>query len=316
MICTLEWTYDNRSWLFGVITTIFISVIGLFVKKNTDTIKKLTYNNIDNNEIGTFNSGETIINNTGYTLESANELIKFIDNKLDEEKRKVNDKISELFNAIPLENRLPERELPLNIIKPAMTLAVVNADNALLKDLLYNIIQSAMTKNVARLVQPAFVEISKMLSQVDVYNLMQIRRYSMCPIADYEVNEMPIQGAINRTILENVVFVYDDDVSNINVYELSSSITNLIRLGLVRRTNRILTGAGVTNLFKHYTNDNIMNQVRTACGKNLEAYEVLRQTVGCQDDIIQIVRKELLEVTNFGHEFIDVSLREQLNQKR
>jgi len=257
LICVIEWLHENRNWFFSASISFIgaiVSIISLIIsRKNSKSINNIVnLSNVQNN---------TTINN-GIGFKDTLEISKYIDDKFDENKKQVEVEINKIYSEIPQYMTLPIESIPLNIIKPATELAILNHDNILMRKLLYKLIHSAMCIINSELTHPSFIEIIKQLSPLDASNIAFFKKHGINSMVDFSV------GFGTHPLISNVALGLG---SERGVHALSASITNLIRLGLIERVENELGGG-----YEDYEAEDVLSQVKMLIG--VSAFNVM-QTV-------------------------------------
>lgn len=159
---------------------------------------------------------------------------------------KFKNKLNTEINGIPKEKRITP---PLNLIGPAVEAAKFYIDDDELRDMFAKLIASAMNSDTSTLTHPSFVEIIKQLSPLDAKNISYFKNAPSYSIVDYVVK----REAINYTLIKNVSLGLSDCK---DIYAISSSLTNLFRLGLLEKDSPVFV-----KVDKVYMTEEIMAQV-------------------------------------------------------
>lgn len=190
---------------------------------------------------------------------------------------KFKNKLTEKIEAIPENKRVTP---PLNVIGPAVEAAKYYVEEPTLREMFANLITRAMSSDTIQLTHPAFVEIIKQLSPLDATNIAFFKNGNiMAPVVTYV-----LKAGVTMPLVSNVTLWPS---SCKDVYAISASITNLIRLGLLEADFTINAGD-----YKEFTNEELLNQV-TPSNDGAEALK----------DMISFNRG-MLRPTIYGKQFI------------
>lgn len=148
---------------------------------------------------------------------------------LDDFKQKLADEITQIV----LENIDNLKEPNLSIAGPALETAKFYLEENELRSMFSKLIASSMDKSKNEFCHPSFVEIIKQLDQVDAqnFNIMSnlYQEQGFIPTVKYFTAEIGVNKPIDHII--DHVFVNNLEQRNITLQ--SSSLTNLLRLGLI-----------------------------------------------------------------------------------
>jgi len=209
--------------------------------KQTGKLIKEPFHNVVNPSTKTFGDRLANIIDLIFTPVEVGKIYK--DHKIDLFKNKLFEEI----NAIPEAKRTTP---PLNIIGPAVEGAKFYIDDEELRNMFAKLIASAMSSDTNKLVHPSFVEVIKQLSPLDAVNISSFKKCKMHPMVDYvRIYDRNVQFPLLRNIVLGLSACKD-------VHEISSSITNLIRLGLLEKDLNMCIATG-----NEYLADGILAQV-------------------------------------------------------
>lgn len=207
------------------------------------------------------------------------------DNKIELFKNSLAKKIEK----IPEDNRVVP---PLNIVGPAVEAAKYYIEDTELREMFEELIVGSMNSETSGWAHPSFVDIIKQLSTLEANILESFKKMKMMPAVDFvfSLGECDCSNA-KLDIISNVVM----GVSAVdNVFKISSSITNLIRLGLLERNNNLMIGE-----YEEYQTDIIAEQVKRLLGA----------IDPCPCFFEQItIEKGAIQTTSLGQRFIMVCI--------
>lgn len=140
--------------------------------------------------------------------------------------KKYEEDINNELNKISEENLV---EPPLNVVGPALEASKFYIDEDELRKMFAKLIASCMNAETNQIVHNSFVEIIKQLSPLDAQNLMIIKDHGSLPIAIYSA----ILNNEQNSNIDLCTHVFLSNPNNNNIDRQASSISNLIRLGLI-----------------------------------------------------------------------------------
>lgn len=197
---------------------------------------------------------------------------------LDNYKRSINKKIEE----IPKENLV---EPKLHIIGPALESSKFYYEEEHYRELFGNLIASACDKTKNNKVHVSFSSIIKELSPLDAKFLSMFKGNNVYPMASIMSRDK--EGSITPYLID---FFNFNDLDNkfdlIEKFDLTSSLDNLIRLGLVVKRNDILVHWDYNNFKK----DKIYQAIESKEKNEIE------------------IKKYRIELTAHGRNFLHVCL--------
>lgn len=155
-------------------------------------------------------------------------------------------------------SKIPEDKLispKINVIGPAVEALKYNLDEKELKDMFTNLLIKSCNIDYSDKVLPAYVEIIKQLSKLDVLFLSNIYKdkkfdykYILNPYASYIENGNKVKKEYNLYFLD-IIDLTESSISNIML-----SVDNLIRLNLINITfiDSISDKSGYNLIFNKY----------------------------------------------------------------
>lgn len=186
-------------------------------------------------------------------------------------------KLSEKIGAIPTEKRVAP---PINIVFPAVEAAKYYIDDEKLRDMFAELIANSMNADTSNLTHPSYVEIIKQLSPMDATNIAAFKKAPFQTIVDYI-----LKSNVDFPIVTNVVLNLS---SNRDIYAISNSITNLLRLGLLERDFSIHADTD-----DKYMDEDLIQQVQSSVS---ESGDELRKMIN--------VKHGFIRTTTYGRLFI------------
>ena len=188
-------------------------------------------------------------------------------------------KLEEEINKIPEEKRITP---PLQIIGPAVEGAKFYIEREELRNMFAILIASSMNIEKCQLIHPSYIEIIKQLSPLDAVNMSFFLDSHFYHMVDYALDE-----DVNFPILSNVSLGIS--ASN-DIYDISISLTNLIRLGLLEKD--VTVNLQTPN---EYFDDKIISQLKIVFDDNKNIDE-FRNSIK--------VNSSLIRITSYGIFFI------------
>ena len=161
-------------------------------------------------------------------------------------------KLSEEIDKIPDDKRISP---PLNIVGPALEASRFYVDNEMLRDMFAKLVARSMHRDISAMTHSSFVEIIKQLSPFDAEIISYFKQEKLTTLVDY-VMLLPDQNNKPSRIplISNIVL---GTGKSDNVFEISNSITNLIRLGLIEKDKEHALGD-----YGEYRADDVLKQVK------------------------------------------------------
>lgn len=188
-------------------------------------------------------------------------------------------------NKIPIENL---QEPNLSIVGPALEGSKFYIGEPDLRDMFSTLISNSMNKNYNGKIRNSFVEIIKQLEPIDASILSSITNNKMLPVANiYYSNTESLEKSV--ALHSNVLLTDLDSLVKIN--EISASVTNLNRLGLINLTYDVW----------------IVDNTKYDDLKNTQLCIELKENLPPGFDDID-VKKGVLSLTPLGKDFISVCL--------
>ena len=163
---------------------------------------------------------------------------------LDEYKKQIAQKIAE----IPEKNLV---EPPLRIVGPAIEASKFFIEENSCREMFAQLISSACNSELSNSIHPSFPEIIKQLSPLDARFLLVFKKKTTFPMA--ELTEQHIDKSI--TPYPTLLFDFMDAQPNFTYpeqIELSKTIDNLVRFGLLIRNDKIIQLHYDYNKFKQH----------------------------------------------------------------
>ncbi len=132
--------------------------------------------------------------------------------------------LEEKYNKIPEEKRC---DSPLEIIGPALESLKYRLNNEQIKDMFENLIANSMNIELTNMCHPRFVEIINVLSSIDAVFFQRL-------IDTISINVcQPIIFVENKGTQSYLPkYVCDIDYGTFDLFDISSSISNIVNLGL------------------------------------------------------------------------------------
>lgn len=152
--------------------------------------------------------------------------------------------ISKKVAAIP-EDKLMEP--PMRIVGPAIEASKYFIEETTCRDMFAQLIASACNSDVSNAVHPSFPEIIKQLSPLDARFLLLFNQRKTFPVAELTVRNRDNSLTPYPILLFDFMDISNECTSS-NPYELSKTVDNLIRFGLMLKNNKVIE--------LHYNYDN------------------------------------------------------------
>lgn len=164
-----------------------------------------------------------------YPVKKANALFKY---KLEDFKNELEQKLS----SIP-EEKLVEPDLM--IAGPALEALKYTYDKDELRNMYLNLLTSSMNKDIKDKAHPSYVEIIRQLTPLDakVFKRLQDLRQVACAHAILKIDN---SNKVYSSIYPNYIVMELLDLGD--EFQLSTSISNLIRLGLIHHEDNSING--------------------------------------------------------------------------
>jgi len=207
------------------------------------------------------------------------------DHKLDIFKDSLNAKI----DLIPEDKRVSP---PLNIVGPALEAAKFYIEDESLREMFAELIASAMNSDKAGLAHPSFEAIIRQLSPLDAKFISMFKYQSTYPTCDLQATK---EGTVTPFI--NTLFDFKErqiEFSNDEYLNLTSSLDNLMRLGMIFKNMEILTLDYDYEIFK-----------------NSSVYEECVQVANNNDLGMLKILKSRIELTSFGWNFFKCCIAQE-----
>ena len=201
---------------------------------------------------------------------------------LEDFKNKVNNKIGN----IPPENLI---EPPVSVVGPVIEAGKFHYEEIHYREMFSNLLASACDKKHSQTIHPAFVEILKQLSPLDAKLLSMFRSHTTYALCD--VQEKLAGGMISPFI--HSLFDFKEKQNEFSLDEilsLTSSLDNLIRLGIVSKNRSILES--------NYNYEML---------KNNTLYKDVYEKMKKPDSVLEMKRARI-ELTDFGRKFNECCL--------
>lgn len=126
------------------------------------------------------------------------------------------------ISLIPQENLT---EPPLNIAGPALEASKFYIDSEEIRSMFAKLISSSMDNRINNFAHPSFIEIIKQLSILDAQIITKFQNANALPITKLRFEDKFGSG------VDFKLHILDNDINKIDL--ISSSVSNLIRLGIV-----------------------------------------------------------------------------------
>ena len=139
---------------------------------------------------------------------------------------KFKDRLAEKIASIPEEKKVAP---PLNVVGPALEASKYYIADDELREMFASLIANSMNSDTSDKIHPAFVETIKQLSPLDAVNFAYFKHNEMAVMVDF------LEGdATEAPMLSNVAVGLK---FRRDMHTISSSFTNLLRLGLLEKTS-------------------------------------------------------------------------------
>lgn len=199
-------------------------------------------------------------------------------------KNNLNKKISNITDENLIEPKI-------SIIGPAIEACKYYFEEDYYREMFSNLVASSCSSKTIDKIHPAFIEIIKQLSPLDAKLLNMFKYYSTYPVAD--INGIHIENKISPYV--GTLFFFKDINEKFNVMEnlrLTTSLDNLVRLGIVMKNRAILEMNFNYEEFKNHF-----------MYKNYDKAK--------DDDCVLKIIPGRIELTEFGRAFISCCLSEE-----
>ena len=213
---------------------------------------------------------------------------KFIDNLYQE------------YLQIPEENR---QEPPVNIVGPTLEALKYNIDEATLSELFANLLLAAMNNKIANKCHPAYVKILAQMDSTDALVLQHIapRRGSAFGVVSPRCAiKIEFQGKTlhgYQILMDKFPDHYIGTVNNLSIFEISKSLYNLSRLGLINIQKNSSLRADIWDPYKGLINTQDILDIFNSADPNILSYCTLQYDKGH------------IEFTEFGKDFVECIIR-------
>lgn len=219
-----------------------------------------------------------------YPIKKANALFKY---KLEDFKNELEQKLS----SIP-EEKLVEPDLM--IAGPALEALKYTYDKDELRNMYLNLLTSSMNKDIKDKAHPSYVEIIRQLTPLDakVFKRLQDLRQVACAHVILKINN---SNRVYISAYPNYIVMELLDLGD--EFQLSTSISNLIRLGLIHHENNSINGFDY-NCFR--TVNIIVNNKIVLDNMNRAEGNGITTSIDIQGQVIM--------QNDFGRSFADICL--------
>lgn len=294
----MNWIISNKEWLFSGAGIVLLSGIFFLFKKRKimnnelkkEFAKKAAELSKDVAEDLIRPTSKSIGKNIGLFFDGVTGWLAYVGQKeqikqtkhLEDFKKKINEKVM----SIPQESIM---EPPVNVIGPIVDASKYYYEDIHYQEMFSDLLAAACDKRLIRAIHPSFVEIIKQLSPLDAKLLSMFRYYNTYPVCDIQAIDK--DGKI--TPFNQSLFDFKDKHDLFSMDEnnlLTSSLDNLIRLGVVSKNRAIIELGYDYDSFKN-------NFMYKACDMAKEVPE----------DIMKI-KPARIELTDFGRMFVRVVL--------
>lgn len=209
------------------------------------------------------------------------------------------EKIHSDISVIPAENLVAPA---LNIVGPAIEASKFYIDDGEIRNMFSKLISSSMDDRINEFTHPSFIEIIKQLSPLDAQIITRFKENSVLPIIKLRLILNDNSGSDFK------VHILDNDVEKTDL--ISSSVSNLIRLGIVDVSyDSCLTSKSVYEVFENnpiYLDRMSRHKALISSGI-LEANNAITDILMIENREPKIV-KGIISLTPFGSNFIKVCL--------
>lgn len=181
------------------------------------------------------------------------------------------------------------KEPTMNIVGPAIELAKFYYEEEYYKEMFSNLIAAACDKSRINTIHPSYVDIIKQLSPIDAKLLSMFKYNNTYPMAGLQIKRL--DGII--TPCQLYLFDLKDKHNQFDINEyisLTSSLENLIRLGLVIKNSQIHE---LGYDYEKFRSDSL--------------YIGFSRLKNNSEDKIELLRYRL-ELSNFGNSFVGICL--------
>lgn len=205
------------------------------------------------------------------------------------------EKIVNNLSDIPVDERIEPR---LNVLGPTLENAKYYIEDIELREMFANLISSTLDGRHVLTVHPSFVEIIKQLSPLDAQNIALFKHAHFYPVAKFS---LITPSSVGGNIF-NHVFLSNDNCNNLQL--ISSSLTNLERLGLISIDyNQKINGDHFYDKFeKHPEYQKMLGMFNSAEYQNFSEH-----LIGIIPDAQQMrpkITRGIVSTTQFGKDFI------------
>ncbi|PKM65814.1 MAG: hypothetical protein CVU95_13495 [Firmicutes bacterium HGW-Firmicutes-2] len=182
--------------------------------------------------------------------------------------------------------RIPQDKLmepKMSILGPTVEALKYNYEEVELKDMFLNLLTSAMNTDKVDLTHPSYVDIIKSMNGFDATILKKMVSMGQCPSSRTTI------GFDNKVFSEAIPKKFAPDlIGDKNPYQVSASIDNMIRLGLVKLFENKIIGYNYDDFKEHPF---VKGQ-----------FDVLSR-VNPDRTLVINVKGHALQVTDFGRNF-------------
>ena len=170
------------------------------------------------------------------------------DHKIEQFKNKLAEEISK----IPVDKRVTP---PINVVGPAIEASRFYIDNEMLRDMFAKLIACSIHCERVAMTHPSFVETIKQLSPLDAEMIAYFKQDKLTALADYLLIFPDPKNNHTRIPLINNIVLSSSECNDI--FEISNSITNLLRLGLIEKDYERALGN-----YEDFKTEEILKQVK------------------------------------------------------
>jgi len=201
---------------------------------------------------------------------------------LEEFKKKINKKVMD----IPNENLI---EPPISVIGPIIDASKFYYEDIHYQEMFSDLLAAACDKKLTHSIHPSFVEILKQLAPLDAKLLSMFRYYNTYPMCDIQAkNEDNTITPFSQSLFD---FKDKQDLFSFEeIIYLTSSLDNLMRLGIVLKNKKIIELG--------YNYDTFKNDIL------YKGYDLAKES---NNSKLMIIRARI-ELTDFGRNFIKCCL--------
>lgn len=204
------------------------------------------------------------------------------------------------YLQIPEENR---QEPPVNIVGPTLEALKYNIDEDTLSELFANLLLAAMDNKIANKCHPAYVKILAQMDSTDALVLQHIaprRRSAFGVVSPRCAIKIEFQGKTlhgYQILMDKFPDHYIGTVHTLSVFEISKSLYNLSRLGLIDIKKNSALRADIWDPYKGLIDTQEILDIFNSADPNILSYCTLQYDKG------------YIVFTEFGKDFVECIIR-------